>query len=440
MSLFARTAWWIVAGFVALELIVHAVFLHDRTVAAASAYTVSVVDRALALLPLVADADDEERAHLFAASDGPGFRASLQGAMPAAAGPRWRHADEIERAVTDHLERVSISTPLSVAVFSSPAERGPAEPSVRIVAPLDGGAYLVVTATGIDQFAGNRPVLQALALTLLVALVVLWGARRSTRHVQRFAAAAEALGRDIGSPPLPETGPRDVRAAAIAFNAMARRVRGHIEDRAQMLAAVSHDVRTLLTKLSLRIDEARDFSARDRAREDIVQMTALLDDVVTFVKEERAEEPRQRIDVATLAATLVDDERSLGRAVTYAGDDHAVVEGGRASALRRAITNVIDNAVRYAGSAEVSVRGEAGHVAVEIADRGPGIPLDARERVLKPFERLERSRNESTGGSGLGLAIARAVVVRHGGSFLLDDRVGGGLVVRMVLPCAAPAT
>jgi signal transduction histidine kinase len=260
------------------------------------------------------------------------------------------------------------------------------------------------------------------------------------RHVPRFAAAAEALGRNVASSPLPERGPREVRKAAAAFNDMAERIRMHMAERAQMLAAVSHDVRTALTKLALRLERTEDPEQLERARDDIAQMTALLDDVVVLVREERAEEPRQRLDVATLVQALVDDEASLGRTASYAGDDHAVIDG-RPRALRRALTNLIDNALRYAGSVEASVSSSHDRVVIEISDRGPGIPAAERTRVVKPFERLERSRSHDTGGSGLGLAIVQTVIAHHGGKLEFLDRAGGGLSARVCLPSgAAPTT
>jgi signal transduction histidine kinase len=169
-------------------------------------------------------------------------------------------------------------------------------------------------------------------------------------------------------------------------------------------------------------------------------MTALLDDVVVLVREQRGDEPRQRLDIATLVQALVDDEASLGRTATYCGDDHAVIDG-RPRALRRALTNLLDNAHRYGGSVEAYVHSSADQVTIDISDRGPGIPAAERARVVKPFERLETSRSQETGGSGLGLAIAQAVITNHGGQMELLDRSGGGLTVRIRLPRGdAPTT
>ena len=229
------------------------------------------------------------------------------------------------------------------------------------------------------------------------------------RHLPRFAEAAEALGRNAAAPPLAETGPREVRRAAAAFNEMARRVRAYLDERTHMLAAVSHDLRTQLTRLAMRLEYVSDANQQARAREDVAQMTRLLDSVLAFSREDRAEEPAISIDIGTLLDTLADDERGLGHRAEYHGPIHCVIDG-RPTALRRAFTNLIDNAVRYGGEADITLSSDDDRVVVEIADRGPGIPAADRARVLQPFQRLEPSRNRTTGGTGLGLAIAHTVV------------------------------
>jgi signal transduction histidine kinase len=419
-------------------VVFHLMFVHDRMVAGASAYAISAVDRTLAFKQLIAGTSAEERARLIKAASGPDFRVEI-GDNVAEPGERWRHADEVESAIAAHVQATDGASTVNTAVFVTHDGRELRGPSLRIATPLDDGRFLLATASRLGGDDDNRPVFRVAALTTLVVVLVLWGARRSMQHVPRFAAAAEALGRNVASPPLPEHGPREVRKAAAAFNEMALRIRTHMAERMEMLAAVSHDVRTALTKLALRIERADDPEQRERARQDIAQMTALLDDVVVLAREERGEEERQRLDVATLVQALVDDEASLGREATYRGDDHAAIDG-RPRALRRALTNLIDNAIRYAGSVEASVTSTADRVSIEVSDRGPGIPSADRARVVKPFERLERSRSQETGGSGLGLAIARAVIANHGGELELLDRAGGGLTVRIALPRSAPTT
>jgi signal transduction histidine kinase len=215
---------------------------------------------------------------------------------------------------------------------------------------------------------------------------------------------------------------------------MARRIRTYLDERTHMLAAVSHDIRTQLTRLAMRLEYVTDPAQRARAREDVEQMTRLLDSVLAFSREDRADEASVSVDLATLLDTLADDARGLGHRAEYNGPIRCAIDA-RPTALRRAFTNLIDNAVRYGGEAGITLTPgrDGARVVVEIADRGPGIPLADRERVLRPFQRLDPSRNRTTGGTGLGLAIAHTVVTRHGGSLVFIERPGGGLVVRVEL-------
>ncbi len=425
MSQFARIAWIIVAGFVAMELIAHAVRVHDETVSATAAYATAVTDRALALERLLRNAPPEEQQRLLSAAAAPGFRASLQSTEPGLPPDTWRHADEIHAELAAHLKdagahdtRVGLSE----------------ERTVTVVVPRHADGYLVVRADSTDVGPRARPALVGTLTTLLVAALVLWATRRSIRHLPRFAEAAEALGRNAAAPELAEVGPHEVRRAAAAFNEMARRVRGYLDERTQILAAVSHDIRTQLTRLAMRIEYVTDPDQRARAREDVAQMTRLLDSVLAFSREDRAEEMPIALDIATLLDTLTDDERALGHRAQYIGPIHCVIDG-RPTALRRAFTNLIDNAVRYGGQADVALAlsSDERRVVIEIADRGPGIASHDRERVLQPFQRVDPSRNRTTGGTGLGLAIAHTVVTRHGGSLTFADRPGGGLIVRVEL-------
>ncbi len=312
------------------------------------------------------------------------------------------------------------------------------ERTVTVVVPRRSNDYLVVRADGSGLSTHARPAFVGTLTTLLIAGLVLWAIRRSIGHLPRFAAAAEALGRNAAAPELAETGPREVRRAAVAFNEMARRIRAYLDERTHMLAAVSHDIRTQLTRLAMRLEYVTDRNQQDRAREDVAQMTRLLDSVLAFSREDRAEEPSISLDLATLLDTLADDARGLGHRAQYHGPIHCVIDG-RPTALRRAFTNLIDNAVRYGSEADITLRpaNDGASVIVEIADRGPGIPVEDRARVLQPFQRVEPSRNRATGGTGLGLAIAHTVVTRHGGSLAFVERPGGGLIVRIELGRAA---
>ncbi len=275
---------------------------------------------------------------------------------------------------------------------------------------------------------------------LLVALVLVWGAHRMTRPLRAFAEAADRLGLDAQAPALPEHGSRELRQATRAFNRMTARIRRLVDDRTLLLAAVSHDLRTMLTRLRLRAELIEDREQREKAAADLDEMNAMLDATLAFARDEAADERPGPVDLAALLRTLVEDLSDAGRSTSYDGPRRLVVSG-RPVALRRLFENLLDNAVRYGGEARAALqrRGE-GRVEVLVDDRGPGIPEALRERVFDPFFRVEGSRSRDTGGTGLGLAVVRAIVRRHDGTVRLEDRPDGGLRVRVTLPLDATAS
>ena len=263
----------------------------------------------------------------------------------------------------------------------------------------------------------------------VILTLAMWAAHRVTRPLRTFAAAADRLGVDVGAPPLPETGSREVRTAARAFNRMQDRLRRLVEDRTLMLGAISHDLRTVLTRLRLRAEYIADDEQRDKALADLGEAQTMLDETLRFARDDAAAEPRGRLDLAALLQTVCDD----ASAASYEGPDRAAFEG-RPVALRRVFDNLVRNACLYGGRAEVTLRVWPDRYEVEIADRGPGIPAEAREQVFRPFTRLETSRNRETGGTGLGLTVARDAIRAHGGDIVLSDRPDGGLLATVTLP------
>ena len=200
-----------------------------------------------------------------------------------------------------------------------------------------------------------------------------------------------------------------------------------------MLAAVSHDLKTMLTRLRLRAEFIEDGEQKEKAAADLDEMQAMLEATLSFARDDAADERPVPVDLAAMLQSLTADLADAGRAASYDGPDRLALRG-RPVALRRVFENLLDNALRYGGEAGVSLRQAEGRVEARIDDRGPGIPASLRERVFDPFFRLESSRSRDTGGSGLGLAVVRAIVQRHDGDIALEDRPGGGLRVRVALP------
>ena len=285
------------------------------------------------------------------------------------------------------------------------------------------------------------------AMTMAAVLLSLWAVRRLTEPVCTLAAAAEALGRDVNAAPLPERGPSEVATAAAAFNLMADRIRRFVQDRTELLTAIGHDLRTPITRLKLRVEFVDDDEQRRKMLADLDDLEAMVSATLAFGRDAATSEPVTSLDLAELLRTIVDEtaDANPGKAdlVTYDGPAHLTITA-RLLSLKRALANLINNAMAYGGSAHVNLlpaeRGtEPRMLTIEIADDGPGIPADQLDRVFEPFTRLETSRNRETGGTGLGLSIARNIFRAHGGDVVLtnrraDGQAGGGAKAIVTLP------
>jgi hypothetical protein len=272
-------------------------------------------------------------------------------------------------------------------------------------------------------------------MSAAVALLGFWAVRRLTAPVATLAAAADRLGRDVNAAPLPEDGPREVRQAAAAFNTMAGRIRKFVADRTTMLAAISHDLRTPITRMKLRAEFVDDPELRGKMLADLDEMERMIAATLAFARDDATAEPPALLDLAALLRTVADEANDVaGReAVRVEAPAHLAVRA-RAGALKRAIANLVGNAVAYADGCDVRLLAGPGSVTVRIEDSGPGIPPDALEEMFQPFRRLEGSRSRETGGVGLGLPIARNILRAHGGDVVLANRLPRGLVATVTLP------
>lgn len=279
-----------------------------------------------------------------------------------------------------------------------------------------------------------------MGVRLGAVLLAAWvGARWLSAPLRRLAGGTQALAADIRRDPLPLEGPAECREAGAGINRLQQSILTQMDERDRFVAAVSHDLRTPLTRLALRVESLADASERERFGRDIQAMETMIRATLGYLQGDAAEEDWIALDLASLLHSAAEDRQDCGQPVHWpaaVADTPAVRVKARVCALRRALDNLIDNALFYGGSADLGLRVEAGEVRVTVADRGPGIPSEARERVLQPFVRLEASRNRHTGGTGLGLAVVNDIVRRHGGRVLLSDRPGGGLVAEMALPLA----
>ncbi|WP_223880748.1 ATP-binding protein [Roseococcus microcysteis] len=280
------------------------------------------------------------------------------------------------------------------------------------------------------------------AMSVTALLLILWAVRRLTRPVADLAAAAERLGRDVNAPALPENGPREVAQAAAAFNGMASNIRRFVADRTQMLAAISHDLRTPITRLRLRAEFMDDEDQQRRMLADLAEMEAMIASTLAFARDDAAAEPASPLDLASLARTVLDEASDanpdMAERIHYEGPEHFVMPL-RPLAMKRALGNLVANALKYGDAARLTLEPRGGGACLVLEDDGPGIPDHSHEKVFQPFQRIEGSRNRETGGTGLGLTIARSIFRAHGGEVTLHNRPAsgedqGGLRVVMLLP------
>jgi signal transduction histidine kinase len=352
------------------------------------------------------------------------LRVKLAEAEPALAGATTQNADR-SLATTPGVAR-------SVEQILAEHERASV---LRVSLQLDDQTWLNFEAPLVEErnveSPWSVPLLGIAALAILVASV--WAVRRLTAPLTTLARAAEQFGRDVNAAPLSETGPRELRQATHAFNLMQERIQRFVRDRTLMVAAMSHDLRTPITRLRLRAEFVEDEEQRRRMLSDLADMESMVDSTLAFVREEASTEATASTDLVSLVGSVCEDLVGVSYVVDPAVGSRLPYVC-RPVALARCLANVVDNAVKYAGAAEVRLSTTPSSVTVIVEDRGPGIAAEDRERAFAPFTRLDPSRNRDTGGTGLGLTIARTIARAHGGDVALEDRPGGGLRVTLTLP------
>ncbi|WLH10674.1 ATP-binding protein [Pseudomonas hefeiensis] len=273
-----------------------------------------------------------------------------------------------------------------------------------------------------------------IALILLSTFIVgLIATRHLATPLERFAEGARRFGVDFKAPPIPVVGPHEIRQAILAFNAMQAQLQHFVQDRTQMLAAISHDLRAPLTRMRLRGEFIDDAEQQSRLFRDVDEMQVMVNSALEFFRDEARLEHATAFDLAELLHTVVDDFKDAGTEVSFEGA-HRFVYVGRPIGIKRALVNLIDNASKYGSEPGVQLKAFMDRVEIRVHDRGPGIAPQLHEQVFAPFFRIEGSRNKNTGGVSLGLSAARATVLEHGGTLTLRNRRSGGLEVKVSLP------
>lgn len=411
-----------------------------------------VAERAYSVVLLLRNFPEDLRGDVLNAADSRAFRvwSSAAPALPAAepSGEEERVLSYF-RALSPRLApreiRIAISRTLPAGVVPPQRIELPGQPaggSVETAAELvtmsidHPGGYWLNFVGAIPKTASIWPSLfggYLISVVFGAAFISFWLVRRATKPLEDLASAAERLGRDLQTDPLDESAANEIGQAARAFNRMQERLARLVHNRTELLAAISHDLRTPITQLKLRAETLDSPSEREKYIAALEEMDLIIATFLDFARSSFGSEERSRIDLGALVESICNDMADGGAAVTFSGGAAVHFECKRL-ALKRGVRNLIDNAVKYAGGAEVSADRRGGDIVITIKDRGPGIAEGDVEEMLMPFRRGDPSRSRLTGGIGLGLSIAQAVAHDHGGHIVLRNRAAGGLCAEMMLP------
>ncbi len=443
LGLVWRIALIVIAALVAIQLIAASAYFIQRGRATELGFRLPLPDQIGALVQLLEHAPADERTLALRVANGPGLRVAIYDVAPPEATPservRW-----LETAIRRYLDgrrdvRAYYIGPASRLLEGRPRalEMFSLRP-VRIVIPLSTQQVMVVET--VDELTvrvlGLPPGFWAGIIGFMVAAFALYAVVRETRPLARLARSVDRFGEAMQPEEVPERGAREVRALTGAINRMQARISDLVRGRSFMLGAISHDLRTYLTRLRLRIELMPDAELRERARRDVDDMNALLDDALVFARTSFGNGAGHLVDLGGVVRRECEERSATGVPVDATLPPGHVMVSGDHAALARVVGNLIDNAIKYGGEAAVTLTCSRNHAELVIDDRGPGVPAADREHIFEPFLRLDASRNRDRGGAGLGLAIAHQFVQGHGGTITVEDRPGGGARFRVRLPLA----
>ena len=424
-----------------------ALYFTDRANALAIAGEEHVGERIVTVLRLIENAPKAERMRLVQLADNPELRVtwSVESALSDQRESNWQ-SGVLRDALDAHLASLGKRN-FIIRYVDRDLERGESWLSTKSAgAPREGKTILVSLQlpdeTWLNFTAPVEPAEAFWSVRLILSMVVMLAGvlvlsavvvHHLIAPLRVFGLAAERLGVDVHAPPLKEAGPREVRRATRAFNEMQRRIRRFIDDRTRMLAAISHDLRTPITRMRLRAEFVEDEEEQRKMFADLDEMQTMISSLLSFAREDVSDEPREVVDLVALIESVCHNLADLGYPVEFAGEGR-LAYACRRVALRRALTNLVENAVKYGERARVGLNERDDHIIIHIDDDGPGIPVSEVEKVFAAFYRVEQSRNRATGGVGVGLYVARTIIRGHGGEVKLENRTDGGLRVVVTLP------
>ena len=447
-SLFGRIVLILAGGFLTIQMITTAIAISDRNALVFRAGANQAATRIADVVRTMTAASPAERTRIMHAISND----TLKVGYGKPAGSDMAAGEDAELTVTarDALAlalqpgigfRVVDARPVYLNPASWYAREFGERPGVRMIATvlLNDGVWITVesidpprTTQWITRMFRNLAIVDG-----VMVILCFFAVRLVTRPLSVLASAAEDLGRNIDRPPLPERGANELVRASRALNVMQDRLKRYVDTRIKVLAAMSHDLKTPITRMRLRSEMLDDAHIKAKFVKDLDELQQMVGSTLDYMRGlAEGTEALQPIDVAALVSSLKDDAEEAGHTVTVSGDARSPVMG-RAQALKRCLQNLIDNALAYGRRADITLRDEGGALQIAISDDGPGIPEGDIERVFEPFYRVEGSRNRNTGGSGLGLSIARNIAQAHGGSVRLRNLARGGLEATLRIPRGA---
>lgn len=423
-SLFSRVTLIIVVGLAIAQLLTFAAIRYERDMAMRELMMIGIERDIASSVAILDRLPAAERPAWLEKLERRNYRFVL-GGMAEGVPPRSLLSQQFATAIVEAMRPFEI---VKVGEVLQPPE------GLEIQVRMTDGSSVVVHARRVGMPVSSW-VMWLLAIQLLVLAVCAWFAvRLVTRPLADLAAAADDLGPDLKPQKLAEEGPTEVAHAARAFNAMQQRIGGYMAERVEILAAISHDLQTPITRMRLRTEMMDDEHDRGKFRQDLDAMHSLVREGVTYARTlHGATEPPLRMDADALLESMQADYEDAGKTVHLEGRVGAPIVG-RPNAMRRIVMNLIDNALIFGSDVRVRMNAGDGQLSIAVVDNGPGIPPDELDAVLKPFYRVESSRNRSTGGTGLGLAIAHQLAMAMGAELKLQNRPEGGLEARLTMP------
>lgn len=454
-TLTAQTIWVLLIGLTVSHFLSMLIYSSDRVESLSLMGGRNMASRIASVSHLIIESPSDWHERIVMALNEPTFRVTI---TPESMLPN-KSADQSERFKEFLRSQIGLApdAPLIVQLFEMPHEGGilntlslnnwmhmqmmnrmhgvSSHESMRVSFQLPSGKWLNFTSDipETTTFWSFESLMSLALMALGVIILSIWVVRRITVPLRAFADAAKKLGRDVKAPPMSEKGPLEVQEAAHAFNDMQDRLHRLLDNRTQMLGAISHDLRTPITLLRLRAELVEDEGERDKMLATLDDMAQMISLTLDFAREESSEEERRKVDITALVESVCEDMVDAAKLVEMKPAEQ-ILYLCAATGMKRVLNNLIENAVKYADAAVVSITQSSSAIHIIVEDNGPGIAVEHMGKVTQPFYRCETSRNRDTGGVGLGLSLAQSIIRNHGGEMKLENKVTGGLKITVSLP------